>query len=117
MGGGSEALSSGVSKTPSQPVVQGQPNVVSEATVEIEAIPRPKAAVKERSLLLELVKEEAVRAAVALLLILLLAGIAVGGFLKTKSWSDAHELLDILLPAVAGLLGSAIGFYFGRKND
>ena len=35
---------------------------------------------------------------------------AHGDYNKTK------ELFEKLLPAVIGLLGSAIGFYFGRKN-
>lgn len=28
-------------------------------------------------------------------------------------WSQTKELLQIILPAITGLLGSVIGFYFG----
>jgi hypothetical protein len=36
---------------------------------------------------------------------------AHGDFGKTK------ELLDKLLPALTGLIGSALGFYFGSKSS
>jgi hypothetical protein len=29
------------------------------------------------------------------------------------SWADAEEYLKVTLPATIGILGSAIGFYFG----
>lgn len=33
-------------------------------------------------------------------------------------WPQAHELLQLLLPAETALLGGAVGFYFGaRKNE
>jgi hypothetical protein len=34
-----------------------------------------------------------------------------GDYEKTK------EMLDKLLPALTGLIGSALGFYFGSKNN
>jgi hypothetical protein len=45
---------------------------------------------------------------------------AVGSFIGAL-WGDAHstntkELLQVLLPAETGLIGSAIGFYFGAKK-
>ena len=59
-----------------------------------------------------------VRAAITLSLIfalLAISGVAVysahGDFNKTK------ELLDTLLPALIGLIGSALGFYFGSKSS
>ena len=36
-------------------------------------------------------------------------------FIRTGSWKETKELLDLLLPAVIALLGSAVGFYFGTK--
>jgi len=33
----------------------------------------------------------------------------------SSSWSQAKELLDLLLPAETALIGSAVGFYFGSK--
>jgi hypothetical protein len=59
-----------------------------------------------------------VRAAITLSLnfaLLAIAGVALysahGDFDKTK------ELLDELLPALTGLIGSALGFYFGSKSS
>ncbi|MCU1349663.1 MAG: hypothetical protein JWO56_2693 [Acidobacteria bacterium] len=63
------------------------------------------------------VREEVVRAAVALLLLGLLTYIVVEAFQRAKSWDDTKELLDTLLPAVTALLGSAVGFYFGTKAN
>jgi hypothetical protein len=88
---------------------------VTTATVGLEAL--NQAAVKERSMVFELVKEEVIRAAVALLLILLLGGVVIGAFVKAKTWDDTKQLLDLVLPAVTALLGSALGFYFGKKSD
>jgi hypothetical protein len=34
-----------------------------------------------------------------------------------KVWANAKEFLNIALPAVSGLLGSVIGFYFGSRSD
>jgi hypothetical protein len=89
--------------------------VVSEDTITIEKLDRDR--VKEQSPLLDMVKEEVIRAAVALLLILLFAAVVVGGYLRAKTWADTKELLDVVMPAVTALLGSALGFYFGKKGD
>jgi hypothetical protein len=42
---------------------------------------------------------------------LLFGGIAV--FVGPGSWANAQDFLRVTLPATLGLLGSAIGFYFG----
>ena len=33
------------------------------------------------------------------------------------SWVQGEKVVNILLPAVIGILGSVIGFYFGSRND
>jgi len=45
---------------------------------------------------------------------LLLGGIAV--FVGPESWNNAQDYLRVTLPATLGLLGSAIGFYFGSQR-
>jgi hypothetical protein len=89
--------------------------VISVATIGIDQLNQTP--VRERGLVVELVKEEVVRAAVALLLIVLFAGVVLAAFLKAKTWTDMKELLNLVLPAVTALLGSALGFYFGKKSD
>lgn len=61
-------------------------------------------------------RQESTRAALALLLTALLAAILLIALLRADEWSDVKELLDLAVPAVTGLLGSAIGFYFGTKG-
>jgi hypothetical protein len=85
-----------------------------EVVVDVEDL-RPTSRFKERGLLLEIVKEEVIRAAVALLLLFLLTGVIVLAFSKAKTWDETKQLLDVVLPAVTALLGSAVGFYFGTK--
>ncbi len=89
--------------------------MVSVDTVAIDTLDGRQ--IKERSPVFDLVKDEVVRAAVALLLIALLGVIVVFAFIRASNWNDTKELLDLVLPAVTALLGSALGFYFGKKGD
>jgi hypothetical protein len=50
------------------------------------------------------------------LLVLLMGMVAYGFYTAHGDYDRTKELLEKLLPAVIGLLGSAIGFYFGSKN-
>lgn len=47
------------------------------------------------------------------------AATIVGGFIGAFSshWAEVKELLQVLLPAETGLLGSALGFYFGQSKN
>ena len=59
-----------------------------------------------------------VRACIASGLLMLFIGMVLFGFYSARGDYDrTEELLEKLLPAVIGLLGSAIGFYFGSKNS
>jgi hypothetical protein len=66
-------------------------------------------------------KQESVRAWVtgallgALIALLFFAGIVASTGSK-EHWDETKEMLQILLPAVTGLLGSALGFYFGTQS-
>jgi hypothetical protein len=43
--------------------------------------------------------------------------LAVGALaVFTGHWTDAEEYLKVTLPATIGILGSAIGFYFGAHR-
>jgi hypothetical protein len=67
---------------------------------------------------LRLFVQEFVRAGLAISFVLLLALVIVLGFLEvgTSSWNDAKEYLQILVPVLGALLGSATGFYFGTRR-
>lgn len=66
-------------------------------------------------------KKESVRAWVTgsllgAFIVLLVAAAAVAALGSKEHWDETKEMLQILLPAVTGLLGSAIGFYFGAQS-
>ena len=66
-------------------------------------------------------KQESVRAwvtgALVAALIILIGFAGVAASLGSKEHLDeTKEMLQILLPAVTGLLGSALGFYFGAQS-
>jgi hypothetical protein len=66
-------------------------------------------------------KQESVRAWVtgtllAALFVLLIFSAAVAAIGSKDHWEETKEMLQILLPAVTGLLGSALGFYFGTQT-
>ncbi len=58
-----------------------------------------------------------VRLIVTVGLLLMLAWIIVWASIESASWRDhweqTKEMLQMILPAVTGLIGSVIGFYFG----
>ena len=52
------------------------------------------------------------------LILLILIGLSFWSLFKYgKSWGDAMDLIQQLLPAITALLGSAVGFYFGTRAD
>jgi hypothetical protein len=63
---------------------------------------------------------EAMRGLLALIFTSLLFLVVVAGFIATyigsEVWTRTTDLLDILLPVVTSLLGSAVGFYFGTQR-
>jgi len=63
--------------------------------------------------------QELVRASLAIILLVLLAGTVGWAFIGAggANWANYKELLQLLLPAETALLGSAAGFYFGTRRD
>jgi hypothetical protein len=59
-----------------------------------------------------------VRSLIALILSALFGLTIVFAFLQTDDahWANTKELLSVLLPAQTGILGAAIGYYFGTKD-
>ena len=65
-----------------------------------------------------LVVQEVVRAGLAFSFVVLLGIVVVLGFhyVNSKNWPNAREALEILVPTLSALIGSATGFYFGTRR-
>jgi hypothetical protein len=63
-------------------------------------------------------RREEVRGTVTYWLMGIFAGVLLVGaitiFVGGQSWTNAQDFLQTAIPAITGLLGSAMGFYFGR---
>jgi len=63
---------------------------------------------------------EVVRALLAFIFAFFLLVVIVWGFINAGAgsavWTPTKELLQLLLPAVTALLGSAVGFYYGTQK-
>lgn len=84
----------------------------TEGVLEIDGL-RP-APVK-----LSLLVQVAIRGFLAVLFALLLSAIVLWAFVRVgndQAWANTKELLNIVLPPVAGLLGTALGYYFGTHG-
>lgn len=67
-----------------------------------------------------LTADELVRSGLAWAFAVIFAGTTAAAtyliFAFPQQWSTMKELLQIVLPAETGVLGSAVGFYFGSKK-
>jgi hypothetical protein len=63
-------------------------------------------------------QREDARQAYTIFMLLIFAGqLLIGGIaVFTGSWASAEEYLKLTVPATIGVLGSAIGFYFGSQR-
>jgi hypothetical protein len=61
-------------------------------------------------------RQEGIRGLIALILLVFLGIALIGSICTVDKWSEMSELLEVWLPALTGLLGSAVGFYFGTRN-
>jgi hypothetical protein len=63
---------------------------------------------------------DVVRASLAFIFAFFLLIVIFWGFRNAggskEVWANTKELLQLLLPAVTALLGSAVGFYFGTQK-
>lgn len=61
-------------------------------------------------------RQEGIRGLIALILLGFLGIALIGSLCTVDRWSEMRELLEIWLPALTGLLGSAVGFYFATRS-
>jgi hypothetical protein len=61
-------------------------------------------------------RQEGIRGLIALILLGLLGVALIGSMCTVDKWPEMRELLEVWLPALTGLLGSAVGFYFGTRS-
>jgi len=100
-------------------MVEIPPGLPPDAAVPIESLsPLAERYSTEDEQSVVLVREQtrtvlAVIFAVIFALVLVIAG--AGAF--TTSWANLMEFLELALPAVTALLGSAVGFYFGTQTQ
>jgi len=71
---------------------------------------------KERKVDRIALQQEGMRGLIALILLVLVGFTLVWALLSVDNWAQMRELLDVWLPALTGLLGSAVGFYFGSRG-
>ena len=85
-------------------------------TVEVREVPPPQ----EESRPYRFWSTDVVRASLAFLFALFLLIVILLGFRNAggsqEVWAQTKELLELLLPAITALLGSAVGFYFGTQK-
>ena len=66
-------------------------------------------------------RQDWVRASVTgcflLLLLILIVFACLAARSSNEHWLQTKELLQIILPALTGLLGSSLGFYFGSRQS
>lgn len=60
-------------------------------------------------------RQEGMRGIIAMSLLVLLAIVLIRSLCIVDTWSEMSELLHVWLPALTGLIGSAVGFYFGTR--
>ncbi len=70
---------------------------------------------KERKVDRIALRQEGMRGLIALILLGLVGVTLIWALTTVDSWTEMRELLEIWLPALTGLLGSAVGFYFGTR--
>ena len=62
-------------------------------------------------------RRDYVRAVVTIGLLVIFAYVVVWACIESaswpKHWEQTKEMLQVILPAITGLIGSALGFYFG----
>jgi TRAP-type C4-dicarboxylate transport system permease small subunit len=65
-------------------------------------------------------QQDYVRLIVTIGLLLMFAWVIVWASIESTSWKDhwdqTKDMLQIILPALTGLIGSVLGFYFGSRG-
>jgi hypothetical protein len=88
----------------------------NQLTVEVQDVPEPEVITQPY----RFVAVEVIRALLASVFALFLLIVIWRGFSNAGSteqvWTQTKELLELLLPAITALLGSAVGFYFGTQK-
>ena len=86
---------------------------VPETTEPVDQLHTPRREVEKQ-------REDTRSTITILLFFLLIAQLGLGGigaaFLGEQQWAQIDEYLKFTVPGTIGLLGSAIGFYFGSQR-
>ena len=76
----------------------------------------PKIVLKKRRYL-QARAHDIARLILTIALLAMLSWVIVWACIGHTPWNQVKEMLQIILPALTGLIGSAIGFYFGSKES
>ena len=91
-----------------------------EETIDLAAAPRVRQPRVELNPYNPEKRRDYVRLIVTVGLLAMLGWVVVWACLETRSWNEkwqqTKEMLQIVLPALIGLIGSVIGFYFGSNS-
>jgi hypothetical protein len=85
------------------------------------AVPGPPEGQLETTPYLAERQRDYVRLIVTVGLLSMFAWVIVWASIESASWKEhwdqTKDMLQIILPALTGLIGSVLGFYFGSKSD
>ncbi len=93
-------------------------DIEEEPVEEIGVVEQVSAAPVEETRSRYLAPEELVRAGLAFAFVVIFAATIGFAFARVdENWASTKELIELLLPAETALLGSAVGFYFGTRQQ
>ena len=93
----------------------GKDVTVKPETITIDELLSPKPKGKPKTF----VGAEVARLVISGALLFIFAAVIIVAMLSVDSenWSNIKELLEIVIPVLTTLIGSSIGFYFGKSSS
>jgi hypothetical protein len=94
------------------------PSGQGHVTLDVSGVQQPRL---ELSKYIQEKQQDYVRLIVTIGLLLMFAWVIVWASIESASWKNhwdqTKDMLQIILPALTGLIGSVLGFYFGSRGN